>query len=100
MLAAYLLIVGAGLRIAARAEHAFDKLLAIGLTTLIGVQAFIIIGGVIRVLPLTGVTLPFIVLRRLVAGRRATSSWPCCCGSPTRTTGAPSAPSRWRWRRA
>ena len=60
MLVAYLLMVGSGLRIAARAEHAFDKLLAVGLTTLLGVQAFIIIGGVIRVLPLTGVTLPFV----------------------------------------
>ena len=38
----------------------FDKLLATGLTTLLGVQAFIIIGGVTRLLPLTGVTLPFV----------------------------------------
>jgi cell division protein FtsW (lipid II flippase) len=53
------LMVGAGLRIAVRAEHAFDKLLATGLTLLLGVQAFIIIGGVTRLLPLTGVTLPF-----------------------------------------
>ena len=60
VLVAYLLLVGSGLRIAARAEHAFDKLLAVGLTTLIGVQAFIIIGGVVRLLPLTGVTLPFV----------------------------------------
>ena len=67
VLVAYLLLFGSGLRIAARAEHAFDKLLAVGLTTLLGVQAFIIIGGIVRVLPLTGVTLPFIVLRRLVA---------------------------------
>jgi cell division protein FtsW (lipid II flippase) len=35
-------------------------LLATGLTTIIGVQAFIIIGGVIRVVPLTGITLPFV----------------------------------------
>ena len=38
----------------------FEKLLAVGLTTLLGVQAFIIIAGVIRLLPLTGVTLPFV----------------------------------------
>ncbi len=56
----FLLIVGAGLRIAIRAERPFEKLLATGLTTLIGVQAFIIIGGVIRVVPLTGITLPFV----------------------------------------
>jgi cell division protein FtsW (lipid II flippase) len=59
VIVAFLLMVGAGLRIAVRAEHAFDKLLATGLTLLLGVQAFIIIGGVTRLLPLTGVTLPF-----------------------------------------
>ena len=60
ILCAYLLMVGAGLRIALRADSAFDTLLATGLTTLLGIQAFIIIGGVTRVLPLTGVTLPFV----------------------------------------
>ncbi|MEL7210263.1 MAG: FtsW/RodA/SpoVE family cell cycle protein, partial [Actinomycetota bacterium] len=35
-------------------------LLAVGLTTLMGVQSFIIIAGVLRLLPLTGVTLPFV----------------------------------------
>ena len=34
-------------------------MLAVGLTTILGVQAFIIMAGVLRVLPLTGVTLPF-----------------------------------------
>ena len=53
-------MIGAGLRIATRAERPFDKLLATGLTTIIGVQAFIIMAGVTRVLPLTGVTLPFV----------------------------------------
>jgi cell division protein FtsW (lipid II flippase) len=57
---AFLLMVGSGLRIASRADHAFDKLLATGLTLLLGLQAFIIIAGVIRLLPLTGVTLPFV----------------------------------------
>ena len=60
VIVAYLLMVGAGLRIATRAERPFEKLLAAGLTTIIGVQAFVIIGGVTRVLPLTGVTLPFV----------------------------------------
>ncbi|MPY91477.1 MAG: FtsW/RodA/SpoVE family cell cycle protein, partial [Acidimicrobiia bacterium] len=60
LLAAFLLMVGSGLRIALRAEVPFDKLLATGLTTLLGFQAFLIIGGVIRVVPLTGVTLPFV----------------------------------------
>jgi peptidoglycan glycosyltransferase len=60
VLMSFLLIVGAGLRIAIRAERPFEKLLATGLTTLLGVQAFIIIGGVIRVVPLTGITLPYV----------------------------------------
>ncbi|HEY4331297.1 MAG TPA: FtsW/RodA/SpoVE family cell cycle protein [Ilumatobacteraceae bacterium] len=60
VLMSYLLIVGAGLRVAIRAERTFEKLLATGLTTLIGVQAFVIIGGVIRVVPLTGIALPFV----------------------------------------
>ena len=60
LLIAFLLMVGSGLRIAVRSEDPFSKLLATGLTTLLGVQAFIIVAGVIRVLPLTGVTLPFV----------------------------------------
>jgi peptidoglycan glycosyltransferase len=60
VLAAYLLMVGTGLRIAMRAEGGFEKLLATGLTTIIGVQSFLIIGGVTRLVPLTGVTLPFV----------------------------------------
>ncbi len=60
LLAAYVLIVGVGLRIARVSERPFEKLLATGLTTIVGVQAFIIIGGVTRVVPLTGVTLPFV----------------------------------------
>jgi len=60
VLIAFMLLVGAGLRIALRTENAFEKLLAVGLTTTLGVQAFIIIGGVLKVIPLTGVTLPFV----------------------------------------
>ena len=46
--------------IALRAEAPFDKLLATGLTAILGLQSFIIIGGVVRLVPLTGVTLPFV----------------------------------------
>ncbi|MEO5901650.1 MAG: FtsW/RodA/SpoVE family cell cycle protein, partial [Ilumatobacteraceae bacterium] len=60
VLIAFLLMIGAGLRIAIRSERPFEKLLATGLTAIVGVQAFIIIGGVIRVVPLTGITLPFV----------------------------------------
>jgi len=60
ILMSYVLIVGAGLRTALRTERTFEKLLATGLTTIIGIQAFIIIGGVLKVIPLTGITLPFV----------------------------------------
>ena len=60
VLMSYLLFVGAGMRTAIRTDRPFEKLLAVGLTTIVGVQAFIIIGGVIKVLPLTGITLPFV----------------------------------------
>ena len=55
-----LLLLGAGLRVAVRADRPFEKLLATGLTTIISMQAFIIIGGVLRLVPLTGITLPFV----------------------------------------
>ncbi len=60
VLLCYLLMVGSGLRVAMRAESPFDKLLAVGLTALLGIQTFIIIGGVTRLVPLTGITLPFV----------------------------------------
>ena len=57
---AFLLLVGAGLRIAQAARSEFAKLTGTGLTIIIGFQAFFIIGGVVRLLPLTGITLPFV----------------------------------------
>jgi cell division protein FtsW (lipid II flippase) len=60
VLMAYLLIIGAGLRTALRTDNTFEKLFAVGLTTIVGVQAFIIVGGVIKLVPLTGITLPFV----------------------------------------
>jgi cell division protein FtsW (lipid II flippase) len=60
VLCAFLLLAGSGLRIARHSQDGFPALLTIGLTALIAFQAFIIIAGVIRLLPLTGVTLPFV----------------------------------------
>jgi peptidoglycan glycosyltransferase len=60
VLCAFLLLAGSGLRVARSAGDGFSSLLAVGLTALIAFQAFIIIAGVIRLLPLTGVTLPFV----------------------------------------
>ena len=56
----YLLIAARGFKIALLAGDGFSKLLATGLTAVFSIQAFVIIGGVTRVIPLTGVTLPFI----------------------------------------
>jgi peptidoglycan glycosyltransferase len=60
VLVAFLLMVGTGLRIALQADNPFEKLLAAGLTAILGLQSFIIMGGVIRLVPLTGITLPFV----------------------------------------
>jgi peptidoglycan glycosyltransferase len=60
VLVAFISLVASGLRIATMTRDPFAKLLAVSLSALIGVQAFIIIGGVIRVVPLTGITLPFV----------------------------------------
>lgn len=60
VLCAFLLLAGSGLRIARESRDPFGSLLAVGLTVLIAFQAFIIMGGVTRLLPLTGVTLPFV----------------------------------------
>ena len=57
---ALLLLVASGFRIALRANKGFSQIFAAGLTTIIGIQSFIIIGGVTRVIPLTGLTLLFV----------------------------------------
>jgi cell division protein FtsW (lipid II flippase) len=56
----YLLFVWRGFRIAVYAPDGFSKLLAAGLATAFALQTFIIIGGVTRLIPLTGITLPFV----------------------------------------
>jgi cell division protein FtsW (lipid II flippase) len=60
LIATYLLITARGFKVALLARDGFSKLLATGLTAVFAVQVFVIIGGVTRVIPLTGVTLPFV----------------------------------------
>ncbi len=59
VLIAYMLLAVRGLTTAARAKSDVSSFTAVGLTAAITVQAFLIVGGVTRLLPLTGVTLPF-----------------------------------------
>lgn len=56
---AFMLLIARGLRIAFNARDDFGQLLAAGLTAILGLQTIIILGGVTRLMPLTGITLPF-----------------------------------------
>ncbi len=60
VVAFYLVIILRGALIALGARDKFRALLAIGCTTLLTLQSFIIIGGVIKLIPLTGITMPFV----------------------------------------
>ncbi|MFN2119966.1 MAG: FtsW/RodA/SpoVE family cell cycle protein [Anaerolineales bacterium] len=60
LLAVYALLLGRGFLAALRAEKLYHRLLAGGLSAYLGIQAALIIGGDLRLLPLTGVTLPFV----------------------------------------
>jgi cell division protein FtsW (lipid II flippase) len=60
LLLLYVAAIGRGFRAAVASEDGFGKLLAAGLTTALALQTFIIVGGVTRLIPLTGITLPFV----------------------------------------
>lgn len=56
----FLLLIFRGFYIALNARDAFSRYLAAGLTTVLAVQTLIIVGGTVRIIPLTGISLPFI----------------------------------------
>jgi cell division protein FtsW (lipid II flippase) len=60
LLLVYMMFVGRGFKTAMLARDSFSKLLAIGLSSVVALQVFVIVGGVTRVIPLTGVPLPFV----------------------------------------
>jgi cell division protein FtsW (lipid II flippase) len=57
---AFLILVARGLRTAMRARTTFVSLLAVGLSSMLGWQSLIILGGTLKLIPLTGITLPFV----------------------------------------
>ena len=60
MVLVYVVVLYRGFRIAIMADDGFSKLLAVGLTSALAIQAFIIMAGVTGLIPLTGITLPFV----------------------------------------
>jgi cell division protein FtsW (lipid II flippase) len=60
LLLVYVVFVLRGFRVALGAGDGFSKLLAAGLTFGFALQTFVIVGGILRVIPLTGITLPFV----------------------------------------
>jgi cell division protein FtsW (lipid II flippase) len=60
LIGAYLLFAFRGFKTATLANDGFSKLLATGLTAVLALQVFVIVGGVTKAIPLTGVTLPFV----------------------------------------
>jgi cell division protein FtsW (lipid II flippase) len=60
LLASFAIFVSRGIKIALHLHDPFDKMLASGLSLAFGLQTILILGGVMRLLPLTGITLPFV----------------------------------------
>jgi cell division protein FtsW (lipid II flippase) len=60
VIAVYLLFAERGFKTAMLAQDSFSKLLAAGLAAVFALQVFVIVGGVTKLIPLTGVTMPFV----------------------------------------
>lgn len=71
ILLVYVLFIGRGLRIGFAGQDDFGKLLATGLAFLFALQVFIVLGGITRVIPLTGLTAPFLA----AGGSSLVSNW-------------------------
>ena len=60
LIAAYVILLLRGMEVSVRARRSFDMLLGCGVVAMLGVQTFMIVAGVIKMIPLTGVTMPFL----------------------------------------
>ena len=60
VLVMYAILILRGTAIAQASRHSFHAIVAMGATVMLGVQTFVIIGGVLKLIPLTGVTMPFV----------------------------------------
>ncbi len=103
----FLLLVAAGMRAAIRSRSEFAKLAATGLTATLGFQTFFIMAGVLRLLPLTGVTLPFVsyggsslianyallALLMRISNEANQPALPATTGGPSRVAGLTKVPA-------
>ncbi len=101
LLLLYVALIGRGFRAALAREDGFSKLLGAGLTTAVALQTFIIVGGVTRLIPLTGITLPFVsyggsslVANFVLLALLIRVSAPPPAHAPTRARGRPRATER------
>ena len=60
LLAVYVLLILRGVTVVSRARRSFEMLLGYGVLTMLSIQTFMIVAGVIKMIPLTGVTMPFL----------------------------------------
>jgi cell division protein FtsW (lipid II flippase) len=97
----YVVLIGRGFRAAISREDGFSKLLGAGLTSALALQTFIIVGGVTRLIPLTGITLPFVsyggsslVANFVLLALLIRISAPPPAHSPVRARGRPSGAER------